>query len=294
MPCRILLADDSDAVVAALRKDLEPRREVEDVAPAAAAEKARAARFDAAILRGSAGPEVLAALRAADPLLPVVVLYLDRKEAAAHPVSGADAVLVGPLTASAVVTACTLAEELRARAERIAELEERIARAPRSASELDFLKRLLLAEVKRSRRYGHPIALALVAVDGWERLAPKLGAAVRTALLAEVLALLSGTLRDIDVAVPFSGERLLVLMPHTKGDGALRVARRLCALVRDRPGSPPLTASAGVAAHGGDGTVSFAALVRRASEALARARAAGGDRAEAADPPKKRDRISIG
>jgi len=34
--------------------------------------------------------------------------------------------------------------------------------------------------------------------------------------------------------------------------------------------------------------------VRRASEALTRARAAGGDRAESADPPKKRDRISIG
>jgi hypothetical protein len=34
--------------------------------------------------------------------------------------------------------------------------------------------------------------------------------------------------------------------------------------------------------------------VKRAGDALARARARGGDRSEQADPPKKRDRISIG
>jgi GGDEF domain-containing protein len=50
----------------------------------------------------------------------------------------------------------------------------------------------------------------------------------------------------------------------------------------------------GVATHDGDGTVSFAGLVKRAGDALARARAQGGDRAEAADPPRKRDRISFG
>ena len=73
-------------------------------------------------------------------------------------------------------------------------------------------------------------------MDGWAELAPALGARGRTALLAELLGVVSGALRDIDVAVPFSEERLVVLMPHTKDDGALRVARRLCALVRDRPG----------------------------------------------------------
>jgi GGDEF domain-containing protein len=83
-------------------------------------------------------------------------------------------------------------------------------------------------------------------------------------------------------------------MPHTKGDGALRVARRLCARVREAGAAPRVTVSVGVAAHAGDGTVSFAGLVKRAGEALERARAHGGDRAEPADPPKRRDRISIG
>jgi len=295
MARRILLADDSDAVVTAIRRDLARRgTDVESVLPGGAAARAAAVRFEAAFVRGTARPEVLAALRAADPLLPVVVLFLDRREAAANPGVKGDAVLVGPLTGSAVAAACGLGEALRDRGERIAELEARLAGPPRAGEELEFLKRLLFVEVKRSRRYGYPLSLALVAVDGWKDLAPTLGAPGRTALLAEVLGVVHGALRDIDVAVPFSDERLVVLMPHTKDDGAMRVARRLCARIRERERRPRLTASAGVATHGGDGTVSFGGLVKRAGDALERARAGGGDRAEPADPPKKRERISIG
>jgi diguanylate cyclase (GGDEF)-like protein len=291
MARRILLADDSEAVVTAIRRDLESGREVEAVSPKDAHVRVAATRFDAAVVRGTAGPEVIAAMRAADPLLPLIVLFRDRQEATANAAARGDAALVGPLTPSAVSTACGLAEQLRIRGERIAQLESRLARP---AGELEFLKKLLFVEVKRSRRYGYPLSLALFAVDGWDGLAPALGSRGRTALLAEILGLLTGALREIDVAVPFSDERLVVLMPHTKGDGALRVARRLCALVRDRTAPPKLTASAGVASHAGDGTVSFGALAKRAADALRRARETGGDRAEAADPPKKRDRISIG
>jgi diguanylate cyclase (GGDEF)-like protein len=292
---RILVADDSEAVVAALRRDLEEQAfEVVAVSPADAAAAASATRFGAAMIRGTAGAKVLAAVRGVDPHLPLVVLFLDRKEAALHPGAKGDAVLTGPLTASGVTTACGLAVELRHRGERIAGLQERLGRAGRSGRDLEFLKQLLLVEVKRSRRYGYPLAMAVLSVDGWERLVPELGAKGRTALLAELLGVVSGTLRDIDIAVPFSEERLLVLMPHTPADGGLKVARRLCALVRDRAGAPRVTVSAGVAGHAGDGTISFGGLVKRAGEALARAREAGGDRAEPADPPKKRDRISIG
>jgi GGDEF domain-containing protein len=100
--------------------------------------------------------------------------------------------------------------------------------------------------------------------------------------------------RDIDVAVPLTAERLVVHKPHIPAEGPLREAPRLCAVMRDHEARPRVTVSVGVASHPGDRTVSFGALVKRAGEALARARAAGGDRAEPADPPKKRDRISIG
>jgi diguanylate cyclase (GGDEF)-like protein len=296
MARRILVADDSKAVVAAVMRDLiEDGREVVAVSPDGAAAAAAATRFATALVRGTAGSKVLAALRAADPHLPIVVLFIDGREAALHPGAKGDAVLVGPLTASAVASACRLGEELRNRAEKIVELEARLGRTGRAQRDLEFLKRLLLVEVKRSRRYGFPISLALLAVDRWGEVVKDLaGARERTALLADLLGVVNGTLRDIDIAVPFSDERLLVLMPHTKDDGGLKVARRLCALVRDRAKGPKVTVSAGVASHAGDGTISFGGMVKRAADALERARAAGGDRAEPADPPKKRDRISIG
>lgn len=296
MARRILVADDSPAVVASIRRDLvEDGREVVAVSPERAAAAAAATPFGAALVRGTAGAEVVAAVRAADPHLPIVVLFLDEREAALHAGAKGDAALVGPLTASGVATACRLADELRSRAERIAALEARATPQDRAQRELEFLKRLLLVEVKRSRRYGFPVSLALLAVDRWDEVVKGLaGPRERTALLAELLGVVSGTLREIDIAVPFSEERLLVLLPHTRDDGGLRVARRLCALVRDRPNGAKVTVSAGVASHAGDGTVSFGDLVKRATDALERARAAGGDRAEPADPPKKRDRISIG
>ena len=148
--------------------------------------------------------------------------------------------------------------------------------------------------MKRSRRYGYPVSLALLAVDRWPEILAAQGARNATALLADLLALLTASLRDIDLAVPFGEDRFVVLMPHTPADGALRVARRLVAKVRDRGALAQVTASSGVAGHTGEGTVSFGNLVKRAAGALNRARADGGDRAEAADPSPPRERIVMG
>jgi diguanylate cyclase (GGDEF)-like protein len=298
MARRILLADDPGPAAAAVRKDLEERGyEVEELRPSELAARLEAGRHHAALVRGTGAAEaVLLAIRATDPVLPVVVLFLDRKEAAANAgaAAAADGVLVGPITASAVGAVCALAAKLCDQAERTFELEAALARRDVEGRDFAFLKKLLFVEVKRSKRYGYPLSLALLEVDGWGAAAAGLAPRERTALLAEVLGVAKRSLRDIDLAVPFADERIVVMMPHTKADGALRVARRLCAALRERTATPKLTASVGVATHGGDGTVSFGDLVKRARAALARARADGGDRAEPAEPAKKRDRISIG
>jgi diguanylate cyclase (GGDEF)-like protein len=297
MARRILLADDASPVADALRRDLEDRGFAVDLMPPAEAPgRAAPGRYGAALVGGTARGGGVAALKGADPHLPVIAIFLDRKEAAASPdARHADGVLVAPLTASSVVAICDLSVRLRDLSARVADLEGRASR--HAGPDLELLKRLLLAEVRRSRRYGHPLSLALVAIDGWDERAPKLSARGRTAALAGVLGVVTASLRDLDLAVPFSRERIVVVMPDTRADGALRVARRLCTKVRDhrgQAGRARVTVSVGVASHRGDGTVSFAGLVKRAGDALARARAHGGDRAEQADPPKKRDRISIG
>jgi diguanylate cyclase (GGDEF)-like protein len=163
---------------------------------------------------------------------------------------------------------------------------------PSSSPDFEFLKRLMLMEVKRSRRYRYPIALLLVELDRYtERIAP-LAPAARTGVLAEALGLLVAGVRDIDVAVPFSDSRFVVFLPHTPRSGALVVAERLRERVKSLRGLAGTSASVGVAVSeppagkappsGGGAQVSFGGLLKEAGEALRRAQAAGGDRVEPA------------
>ena len=298
MSGRILVAVESKPVVSALKRDLEPAGfGMDAVHPADAAGKLDPRRHVAAVVRAAPGADlVVSALRRADPHLTVLALFFDEEEAQGFPDGlGADGVLVGPLTAPQVAGTCALAARLTV-AQRTLQAAER-ARPPLVPSgehDLTFLKRLLFVEVKRSKRYGIPLSLALVSVDRWEEVAGQIGPRARAALMAELMGLVSGAVRDIDICVPFSEDRLVVLMPHTASAGGLDVARRLAHRVRERATTIPVTVSVGVASHEGQGTVSFGALVKRAAEALSRARADGGDRAVGADPPKRRDRISIG
>lgn len=297
MAGRILVAVESKPVVQALRRDLEPAGFAMDaVSPADAAVRLEPSRHVAAVVRAAPGAEkVVAALKAADPHLAVLALFFDEEEAEGFPGGlGADGVLVGPLTAPQVAGTCALAARLTAAQRRLRTAERSRPPTPSGEHDLAFLKRLLFVEIRRSKRYGVPLSLALVSLDGWEELAAQIGPRARAALLSELTGLVAGAVRDIDVAVPFSEERLVVLMPHTGSAGGLQVARRVCNRVRERATAIPVTVSVGVASHEGQGTVSFGSLVKRAAEALAAARASGGDRAVGADPPKRRDRISIG
>lgn len=297
MAGRILVAVESKPVVQALRRDLEPAGFAMDaVAPADAAVRLDPSRHVAAVVRAGPGADAaVAALKAADPHLAVLVLFFDEEEAEGFPGGlGADGVLVGPLTAPQVAGTCALAARLTTAQRRLHTAERARPLTPSGEHDLAFLKRLLFVEVKRSRRYGIPLSLALVSVDRWDELAAQVGPRARAALLSELTGLVSGAVRDIDIAVPFSEERLVVLMPHTPSAGGLHVSRRICSRVRERATAIPVTVSVGVASHEGQGTVSFGSLVKRAADALGQARAAGGDRAASAEPPKRRDRISIG
>ena len=298
MAGRILVAIESEPVVTALRRDLEPAGfAVDAVLPAAVAGSVDPAHHEVALVRGAAGAElVVAELRRADKHLAVVAVFFDEEEAQGFPGAlGADGVLIGPLIPSQVAWTCALAARLTAVRREAAGLARAAApRAAAGAHDLAFLKRLLFVEVKRSRRYGFPLSLALISVDRWEELSGQLDPKARATLLGELTGVVAAAVRDIDVSVPFSDDRLVVLMPHTATAGGLQVARRICGRVRERPSTNPLTVSVGLASHDGHGTVSFGALVKRATVALAGAREAGGDRAVSAEPPKRRDRISMG
>ncbi|WP_044889530.1 diguanylate cyclase [Myxococcus hansupus] len=161
-----------------------------------------------------------------------------------------------------------------------------------SHPDFEFLKRLMLMEVKRSRRYRYPIAVLLVDIDRFAEKAASLAPAARKLALAEAMGLLVSGVRDIDVAVPFADSRFVVFLPHTPRSGALVVGQRLRELIKSLQAFEGASASVGVAVSepppgrgpvaGALAQVSFGSLLKEAGEALRRAQAAGGDWVEAA------------
>ena len=294
MPGRILVVFESRPAAAALRRGLESAGFQVDVAGPddAAARLVPGGHLAALVMAGPGAERVVAGLRRADGTLSIVGVFED--EAAAEAGAGAlgvHAALVSPVARSVLAAACRLAARASLLARRVAALEG--PRPPGGGAErdLDVLKRQLFAEVKRSRRYSYPLAVGIVAIDGWPEAGPR-SAPARAAVLAGLLGTVTEAVRGLDLAVPYANDQIVVLMPHTRADGALLVSRRICARVRERGGSPALTVSVGVAGHAGDAPVAFSTLARRASDALARARGAGGNRAEPAEPAR-RDRISL-
>lgn len=101
-------------------------------------------------------------------------------------------------------------------------------------------------------------------------------------VLLSVGVAVTSTLRSSDFAARYGGEELILLLPDTDGETAVRVAEkmRLALASVDVPGVPrAITASFGVASMPDDGSEpSF--LLRTADRALYLAKAGGRDRVE--------------
>jgi two-component system cell cycle response regulator len=289
MTQRILLLDTSPPLVAALRRFLKGTDlEVQVAAPAGGLDGVDLGQVAVAVVRPSTpeGKRAFEALRTADPSLPVVLLIDEEDEPGGR--LPADGTLVAPLTRTSVVSLLRSLARLRAEAETGRTLARQVAAHPAGLPDYEFFKKLLLVEVKRSRRYHYPVSLALLAVDGWAERAVRLDEPLRSSLLGEVLALVASGVRDIDLPLLYDAERILVFMPHTDALGARTAADRLVKRARAHPGG--LTASVGVASFDGQGTMSFSALVRGAADALVAAQSKGGDRAEHAPVRLHRER----
>jgi diguanylate cyclase (GGDEF)-like protein len=248
------------------------------------------------------------------PGLPVLLLYMPEEESPEEraAAAGADACLVGPLKRTTVVTCVGLLVQLfdaraagRSNAAHVAEAEAEDAEARKARLEgpgspdFEFLKRLLLMEVKRSRRYRYPIALLLLELDHLAERTAHLGPSQRTTMIAEMLGLLSGGVRDIDVIVPTTEGKFVAFLPHTPKDGALVVAERLRQRVKTLAPLPNMSVSMGLSVFEpspvrGQTQVSFGNLMKDASEALRKAQAAGGDRVEFSERANQEPQGSTG
>ncbi|MBI5067233.1 MAG: diguanylate cyclase [Deltaproteobacteria bacterium] len=148
----------------------------------------------------------------------------------------------------------------------------------------------LREEFGRAARYGGPLSLVMIDLDHFKAINDTWLHPFGDKVLRETAILIRNSLRDHDVSARYGGEEFAVLLPHTPFASALPVARRIARAIAghlfvvdaDEPGSQgpevSVTASFGVAAFPGGDVTTPETLVRRADEALFRAKRAGRDR----------------
>lgn len=144
---------------------------------------------------------------------------------------------------------------------------------------------LLNHELQRAQRTGMPFSLVLGDLDLFKRVNDTYGHDTGDLILRETARRLGSALRAQDALCRWGGEELLMLLPDTDSGGALQVAEKLRAAMADSAMAAggnriSQTISLGVASfRDGD---DIDAVVRRADEALYRAKRNGRNRVEMA------------
>lgn len=149
-----------------------------------------------------------------------------------------------------------------------------------------YFRRRVNEELKRSRRYGFPVSVAMFDLDYFKQVNDTYGHLTGDQVLREMSHLLRRSVRrDIDVVARYGGEEFVVLLPETPQDGAVVVAERIRRSVEDFTfcgGRIRLTASGGVATFPDD-AMSYEELLERADIQLYRSKRGGRNRVFAGD-----------
>lgn len=150
-----------------------------------------------------------------------------------------------------------------------------------------YMEETLEREVRRSTRKGRKLALLMLDMDNFKRINDLLGHEAGDALLAAVGGYLRTHVRQEDIACRYGGDELVVILPETPLEMAIRRAEelregiKLVTVEHRNQTLGPETVSLGVAAFPEHGTTGED-LLRSADAALYRAKAGGRDRVEAA------------
>ena len=141
---------------------------------------------------------------------------------------------------------------------------------------------LILAEIERVRRYGHPLSLFILDIDHFKRINDTRGHETGDEVLVVLAGLIRAGIRATDSLARWGGEEFVVLSPEVTVEEAMGLAERLRAAAGTHEYSfvGKVTASIGVAQHRAGETADE--LFARADEALYRAKQGGRDRVELA------------
>ncbi len=156
-----------------------------------------------------------------------------------------------------------------------ARTDDSIRRVRQEGPVMESLQRALALDVRRCKRFGRPLTLAV--------LRPDRTCVGRSRIPAATVAALHGAVRDVDHTARILPEGFAVTLPCTPGRGGVTTAERLRARLANSVDAPWSAGVASCPEHPWDAVL----LARRSQEAVARARSLGGDRTEWSHPERR-------
>lgn len=138
----------------------------------------------------------------------------------------------------------------------------------------------LAAMIARSEQEGQIFCLLLCDLDHFKSLNDQHGHQVGDEALRSVAVAIQTSIRARDVSARYGGEEFTVLVRGGIADGLSAASHLRAAVARVRVLGTPLSISVGVASYGSNDTPE--SLLKRADEALYRAKRGGRDRVRAA------------
>jgi two-component system cell cycle response regulator len=101
-------------------------------------------------------------------------------------------------------------------------------------------------EYARARRYGSPLAVLLIDLDGLKGINDLRGHAAGDRVLRGAATAIGQSLRGSDYGARWGGDEFLVLAPHTSRAAACRLAARIATQITTRARADRLTATASI------------------------------------------------
>jgi len=152
----------------------------------------------------------------------------------------------------------------------------------------------LSEEMRRARRYGHPVTLLMVDIDHFKAVNDTFGHPCGDRVLVEVARILRRSIRETDLVGRYGGEEFCLVLPETDLTGGFIVANRMHALLEalelQCDGRPLRVSVSGGLATFPEQATSLEALVRSADAALYFSKANGRNQTNPYDPEHMRER----
>jgi diguanylate cyclase (GGDEF)-like protein len=156
----------------------------------------------------------------------------------------------------------------------------RLDNLTRIANRLAFYE-IANMEKNRAQRFGQPITLAYVDLDGFKEINDAMGHAVGDQLLLSVARTMQKNIRQTDAVARMGGDEFALLLPNTNTDAASQVLKKLVNELNRKMQENhwPVTFSIGAVTFLGP-PESLQEMIKRADEAMYSAKAHGKNRLE--------------